>query len=305
MRWNNALQKQLNVQYPIIQAPMLGVTSPAMAANVSNAGALGSLPVGGMSPADTRKRIEAVQKQTDKPFAVNLFTYAIPDPLPMEAVAPMQEFLRELAQQEGVSIPPIALHRDRFPTYEEQIDCLLELRVPIVSFTFGIPDEAFLQKLKQANVYLIGTATSPQEAVLLERAGVDAVVAQGIEAGGHRGSFLSPEPLPEIGSMSLISEVVDQVAVPVIAAGGIVDGRGIVAAKVLGALGFQIGSLFLRSPESEAPAPYQDAIRQADSTASQLTRTFTGRWARGIRNAFMRRWSTATYLFRSIQFKWP
>jgi nitronate monooxygenase len=287
MNWNNTLKEQLNIQYPVIQAPMLGITTPAMVAQVSNAGGLGSLPVGGLSADATLQLITATKALTHRPFAVNLFVHELPTEDHTSTIAPMQSLLGQLAASHGISQDGLTKEETTYYTYHQQIAVLLAQQIRIVSFTFGIPDDASIAQLKSAGVYLIGTATCVEEAVLLESKGIDAIVAQGIEAGGHRGSFLPQSPLPQIGSMALIPLIADRVAVPVIAAGAIADGRSILAAKVLGAKGFQPGSIFLRSPESKASPAQKDATRNSKDISTQVTNTFTGRWARGITNSFM------------------
>lgn len=286
MNWSSILKDQLKVQYPVIQAPMLGVTTPAMVAGVSNAGGLGSLPIGGLSKHESSQLIAATRQLTDQPFAVNLFVHSLPANATAE-ISAMKTLLTTIAGKYGISDEALINEGEQFYTYHDQLLLLLEQQVRIVSFTFGIPDDASIRLLKDAGVYLIGTATCVEEALLLELKGINAIVAQGIEAGGHRGSFLPGAPLPQIGSMALIPEIADRVSVPVIAAGAIADARSIIAAHVLGAQGVQPGSIFLRCTESKASQPYKDAVKHSQDTATQLTNAFTGRWARGIANDFM------------------
>lgn len=285
MIWNNQLTGLLKVQYPVIQAPMLGVTSPEMVAAVSNAGGLGSLPVGGLSPEKTRELIQKVKQLTDKSFAVNLFAHSIPEYDNNEAEA-MRFFLQQLKKEQAFSAEIPELESLKFYTYKEQIPVLIEENVPVVSFTFGIPDDASLVQLKQNGAMLIGTATCVDEAILLEQKGVDAITLQGIEAGGHRGSFLN-DTLPQVGLMALVPMTAKAVKVPLIASGAINSGATIKAAFALGAVGVQIGTAFISSTESVAIPAYKEALATAKDTASTLTRAFSGRWARGIHNAFM------------------
>ncbi|MET6996500.1 NAD(P)H-dependent flavin oxidoreductase [Chitinophaga defluvii] len=286
MNWSSILKDQLKVQYPVIQAPMLGVTTPAMVAGVSNAGGLGSLPIGGLSKEESSQLISATRRLTQQPFAVNLFMHTLPASTAAE-INTMKTLLTAIAGKYGINDEALISEEAPFYTYHDQLSLLLEQHVNIVSFTFGIPDDASIRLLKDAGVYLIGTATCVEEALILEQKGINAIVAQGIEAGGHRGSFLPGSPLPQVGSMALIPEITDHVSVPVIAAGAIADARSIMAAHILGAQGFQPGSIFLRCAESKAAQPYKDAVQRSRDTATQLTNVFTGRWARGISNDFM------------------
>ncbi|ACU63779.1 NAD(P)H-dependent flavin oxidoreductase [Chitinophaga pinensis] len=286
MEWKNELSALLNIDYPIIQAPMLGITTPEMVAAVAEKGGLGSLPVGGLSPDRTRELIRKTKSLTAKPFAVNLFTNGVPDYSRADAEA-MQDFLEAFSKENQLGFERLSLDALRFYSYKEQIDILIAEAIPVVSFTFGIPDAESMTALKQKGIVLVGTATSVQEAVLVEKAGADAVVAQGIEAGGHRGSFLDDEPLPMVGTFVLVPEIVAHVKIPVIAAGGIRGGSTIRAAFQLGAKAVQIGTAFIASQESLAIASYKTALPKAQVTDSALTRAFSGRWARGIRNQFM------------------
>ncbi len=287
MNWNNELTRLLDITYPLIQAPMLGITTPAMVAAAARCGTLGSLPVGGLSPQRTAELIRETKKLTDRPFAVNLFVYEIPAGTSEIAAIEMQQQLQALAQEAGLEYEHKMLSSFMHYSYREQVPVLLEEDIRIVSFTFGIPDEDTTRTLKEKGILLIGTATSVKEALLLQEQGSDIITAQGIEAGGHRGSFLDKEYLPGIGSMSLIPQVVDSVTCPVIAAGGIRDGRTARAAMMLDAQGLQIGSALLASEESMAISAYKAALQHMQDTDTILTRAFSGRWARGIRNIFM------------------
>ena len=273
------------IQYPIIQAPMLGVTSPAMVAAVSNNGGLGSLPVGGLSPEKTRQLIQETKSLTGKPFAVNLFAHDL-QPVNRNKALAMQEYLTQLGSKYGLTFDSPDPDTFTFYTYKDLIDILIAEEIKIVSFTFGILSNETISKLKAHGVVLIGTATSVKEAVLLEQAGVDAITAQGIEAGGHRGSFT--HPLPQVGLMALLPQMADAVAVPILASGAINDSRTIKAAFSLGASGVQIGTPFIASHESLAIPSYKNRLLFAADTDTQLTNTFSGRWARGITNAFIK-----------------
>ncbi|MBW8684971.1 NAD(P)H-dependent flavin oxidoreductase [Chitinophaga rhizophila] len=286
MEWNNELTAKLAITYPIIQAPMLGITTPEMVAAVSENGGLGSLPVGGLSPDSTQELIRKTKSLTNKPFAVNLFTNGVPEYNHADAEV-MLYFLEKFCQDHQLTFERQSLDALRFFSYTEQIEVLIQEDIPIVSFTFGIPDAPVMATLKKRGTFLIGTATSVKEATLVQQAGADAVVAQGIEAGGHRGTFLDEEPLPTIGTFVLVPAIAAHVDIPVIAAGGINSGRTIKAALTLGAQAAQIGTAFIASDESLAFPAYKTALTQAQATDTALTRAFSGRWARGIRNTFM------------------
>lgn len=286
MAYQNNLAKTLGIDYPFIQAPMLGVSTPEMAAAVSNAGGLGSVAVGGLSPDKTRELIVAIRALTNKPFAVNLFTHSIP-PVDAHAIDKMQDFLHSLCAKHHIPFAKQAPESFKHYTYKDQLQVLLDEHIRLISFTFGIPDAESIEALKANGALLMGTATSTKEAIMLQQSNIDMITAQGIEAGGHRGSFIDDEPLPQIGLVSLLPQVMAAVNLPVIAAGGISRGDVIHAMMQLGAEGVKVGTAFIASPESKAIPAYKAAVQQANDTATTLTRTFSGRWARGIRNAFM------------------
>ena len=285
MNWNNKLAALFNIKYPIVQAPMLGVTSPEMVAAVSNAGGLGSLPVGLLSPEKTRELIIKTKSLTVKPFAVNLFTHELPD-IDLIYANQIQEKLAEISERYGIKSEAVDLGKIRHFSYREQLDILISEEIKIVSFTFGVLEKVEIEKLHANEFVIIGTATSVREARYLEELGIDVITAQGIEAGGHRGTFFTDEPLPQIGLISLLPQIADAVDCPVLAAGGIMDGRTITAATILGASGVQVGSAFVGSDESLAIKKYREALVESKDTDTVLTRAFSGRWARGIRNTF-------------------
>lgn len=278
----------LHVTYPIVQAGMAGgPTTPELVAAVSNAGGLGSLGAGYMSAEQIRDAVRHVRGLTDQPFAVNLF---VPEPDRENQAAldtgEMADFLRpvrmELGLESGDATPP------RTPvSFEEQLAVVIEERVPVFSFTFGIPLESMLSDLRRRGIVVVGTATTVAEAELLETAGVDLIVAQGSEAGGHRGTFAADFAQALVGTLALVPQVVDRVHVPVIAAGGVMDGRGIAACLALGAQGVQMGSAFLPCAESGAHALHKEAVLNARDDATVVTDAFSGKPARGIRNAFI------------------
>lgn len=286
MNWQNIFTQATGISYPVIQAPMLGVTTPQMVAAISNAGGLGSLPVGGLSPARTRELIRETKKLTAKPFAVNLFTHALPEFNEQQAEE-MQQFLIGLAARNNLQFTPEPLTSFKFYTYQDQIEILIEEHINIISFTFGILDDESITRLKSSGTLLIGTATSLKEARILDNIGIDMIVAQGIEAGGHRGSFIEDEPLPQTGLMSLLIQITDHIQKPVIAAGGMCNGKSINAALKLGAVAVQPGTIFVASDESLAIPAYKLILQKTTDTDSVLTRAFSGRWARGIRNQML------------------
>lgn len=229
--------------------------------------------------------MEAVRRATDRPFAVNLFAPTADPDHPGEAAA-MLNFLSPWYAKFGLASPQLP-DRPSEP-FELLIDLLVELRPPVVSFTFGLLPANAIHAFKSQNIFTIGTATTVQEAVLLETSGVNAVVVQGVEAGGHRGSFAATRGSGMVGLMALLPQVVDAVRVPVIASGGIMDGRGIVAALALGAIAVQMGTAFLLTLESGAPKCYKDRILASDDESTILTSAFSGRMAKGIENGFIK-----------------
>jgi nitronate monooxygenase len=281
------LPQLLSVTYPIIQAPMLGVTTPAMVAAVANTGGLGSLPIGGLSPAKASELIRATKSKTGKPFSVNLFAHDTTIPADPDAIEHMLDLLETIYKDYAIPFSRPALTNFRFYSFQDQLDVLLHEQIPVVSFTFGLLEPELVAQFKRRGTTVIGTATSVQEAILLEDLGVDAVVAQGTEAGGHRGSFLANDTLPQIGLLSLLPQVVDAISRPVIAAGGLSDAKTVKAAFMLGAAGVQLGSFFLATDESAASEAYKTAVLTSIDTSTSLTRAFSGRWARGVRNRFM------------------
>lgn len=297
---SNAIIDRLQIQYPIIQAGMAGgATTPELVAAVSNAGGLGTLGAGYMSPEQMRAAIRAIKQMTGNPFAINLF---IPEPPEIDGeisntvMNQLQQIEREI-RGEGQEVKDTLCSADSYffdeksyrSTFHEQIQVVVEENVPVLSFTFGILDDLYIRQLKEAGITLIGTATHVEEAVSLEAAGIDMIVAQGSEAGGHRGTFAGDPYSSLIGTMALVPLIVDHIAKPVIAAGGIMDGRGIAAAMALGAQAAQLGSAFLLCKESGAHPAYQAAIRSSDERSTIVTRTISGKPARGIRNELIHR----------------
>jgi len=286
MQWTNNLTQTLGITYPFIQAPMLNVTTPAMVAAISNAGALGSLPVGGLQPAKILQLIQETKAQTNKPFAVNLFVNDIPTSANQETWNAMQNIIEQFAQQYNLPFKKQPLPSLQLISYKDQLEVLLQEKITIVSFTFGILDDYAINILHNNNVQLIGTATSVGEACLLSDKGIDMICVQGIEAGGHRGTFLH-EDLPQIGLMALLPQVVNAVNKPVIAAGAIAEGKSLKAAMMLGAQGVQVGSAFIACKESAANSTYKNNVLQTTADSTTVTRAYTGRWMRCIKNDFI------------------
>jgi len=284
------MTKLLKIKYPIIQAPMAGgVTTSKLVAEVSNSGGLGMIGAGYMTPIQIRDQIQEIKHLTSSPFGINLFVpnaFDVTDEEVMSAnqtLHPIRERLN-LPQPDSIEIPKFDHVNE---TFMEQIKVVIEEKVPICSFTFGIPSREVMIQLKQSNIILMGTATTVKEAVENENAGMDIVVVQGSEAGGHRGNFIESDQESLVGLMSLIPQVVDHVSIPIISAGGIMDGRGLMASLCLGAQGVQMGTAFLTCIESGAHQLHKDAILNSDEDSTVLTRSFSGRWARGLKNQFI------------------
>jgi len=283
--------EMLGLQHPIIQAPLAGGgDTPALVAAVSEAGALGSIGATYLTPQQILETCAAVRARTAHPFAINLF---VPDgPLPDDvatgvAIARVASFYEELGLPRPE--PPPRVVRD----FDAQLDAALDGGASVFSFTFGLLPSSAAQKVKGRRLTLAGTATTVDEAIALQRAGVDFIVAQGSEAGGHRGSFAEPVDHAAfergmIGTLALVPQLVDAVRVPIVASGGIMDGRGIAAALALGASGAQLGTAFLTCEEAGVPEAYKQAIMDAHEDQTRITRAFSGRPARGIVNRFMR-----------------
>nr|WP_315593073.1 nitronate monooxygenase [uncultured Cupriavidus sp.] len=271
---------------PIIQAPMAGVSTPALAAAVSNAGGLGSLGVGAMDAAAARKAIQDTRALSSGPLNVNLFCH-VPAQADSERESAWLGYLASVFAEFGAT-PPASLREiyQSFQTDEAMLQMLVEEKPAVVSFHFGLPDAHKIQALHDAGIYLMASATSLAEARQIEAAGVDAIVAQGIEAGGHRGVF-DPKQLDEgLGTMALVRVLARQTTLPVIASGGIMDGAGIAAALALGAQAAQMGTAFVACPETSADAAYRTTLTSGQTPPTTLTQAISGRAARGFTNRF-------------------
>ena len=284
------LLKSLRV--PVVQAPMAGVTTPRLVIAGCAAGALGSLAGSFMNADLLSQSIDEIRKHTNAPFAVNLFAV---DPLNLSS----EEAKRRIANaRNNVAKYYTALGIEQPkeiklpPTFTSQIEVVIEKKVPVFSFCFGNLDTSMVQKLKENGTLVVGTATCVEEAILLEKSGVDAVIAQGGDAGGHRGGFL--QHAQDVGTFSLVPQVVDNVSVPVIAAGGIMDGRGVAAALHLGAAAAQMGTAFLTSVDSDANPLHKERVLSAKDVDTAVSKVYSGRPARGLRNTIMDELTGAT-----------
>jgi nitronate monooxygenase len=282
----NALLQKLGIRLPIVQAPMAGVSTPEMAAAVSNAGGLGSIGVGAVDAETARQMITAVRASTDRPFNVNVFTHR-----PATVDAPRhQAWIDRLTPyfMEFQTAPPTELQEiyKSFVADDAMLAMLIAERPAVASFHFGLPSAAKIDALHAAGIVLLATATSVDEAKQIEAVGIDAVVAQGFEAGGHRGVFDPDAPDDCLGTIALTRLLVRSVKIPVIAAGGIMDGTGIAAVMRLGASAAQLGTAFVACSESSADAGYRAALLGDASRHTVMTRAISGRPARSIVNRF-------------------
>ncbi len=285
MALQNDLTRRLGIEHPIIQAPMAGgTTTPELVAAVSNSGGLGSIGAGYMAPDAIAEAIDRTRALTNRPFAVNLFipgAFSLNTDAIEQANARLDRFRDELAIERPE--PPTRYA----PPFDDQFEVVAQAGVAVFSFTFGQLDAARIARLQAAGTVVIGTATTVAEARALANEGVDMIVAQGSEAGGHRGTFLGTFEQALIGTMALVPQVVDAVDVPVIASGGIMDGRGLAAATALGAQAAQMGSAFLTCRESGAKPAHKKALLDAGDRATVVTRAFSGKPARGLANRFI------------------
>jgi nitronate monooxygenase len=278
------LTELLGIACPIVQAPMAGFSTPALAAAVSNAGGLGSLGSALFDPEQLRAGLRDLRAATNRPVNANFFVHAPPTEDPARR-ARMQARLRPYYDELGIALPDPAPAPP--PPFEDvHLEVVLSERPGVVSFHYGLPKATHLEALREAGIRVLSSATTAEEARWLEAQGVAAVIAQGYEAGGHRGTFRTPLEAARIGTMALVPQVVDAVACPVIAAGGIMDGRGIAAALTLGASGVQLGTAFLGCPEASVSPLHRAALR-ASEHGTRMTRMFTGKPARVLANRYV------------------
>jgi nitronate monooxygenase len=281
------LQELLGIDLPVIQAPMAGSQGSALAIAVANAGGLGSLPCAMLDPDALRVELSTIAASTTKPVNVNFFCHVQPE-RDLERERIWRDTLRPYYEEYGIDPAEVAAGPSRAPFSENAAEVLAEFRPAVVSFHFGLPSAALLARVRSWGAKVLSTATTVDEAVWLEAHGVDAVIAQGVEAGGHRGMFLSTDASEQVGTFALVPQVVDAVAIPVIAAGGIADARGVAAAMALGASAVQVGTAYLLCPEATTTAVHRDALQSDAARVTALTNLITGRPARGIVNRLMR-----------------
>jgi nitronate monooxygenase len=275
------------IELPIVQAPMAGPVFADMVVAVAKAGGLGSLPCATMDAAQIRKELEDVRRRTTRPINVNFFCHEPPAADPAREKA-WRNRLRPYYLELGIDPDAPVPTSNRTPFDDELCTLVEEFRPEVVSFHFGLPPSPLLDRVKAAGARILSSATTVDEARWLEDRGCDAIIAQGVEAGGHRGNFLVDGIATQVGTIALVPQIVDTVKVPVIAAGGISDARGIVAALALGASAVQLGTAYLFTPEARVSAPHRAALRSETAGETALTNLFTGRPARGIVNRLMR-----------------
>ncbi|HWK75039.1 MAG TPA: nitronate monooxygenase [Povalibacter sp.] len=281
------LQSLLNIEYPIIQAPMAGVQGSALALAVCNAGGLGSLPCATLGSDALVREMTTLKAGTTQPFNVNFFCHTPPIPDP-EREARWRAVLAPYYAELGVDMDSIQAGPGRTPFDQAAADVLDDIRPAVVSFHFGLPSAQLLERVRATGARILSCATTVAEARWLEANGVDAVIAQGLEAGGHRGTFLHEAPGTQMETLALLREIVDRVRVPVIAAGGIADAGAVAAALALGAAGVQVGTAYLLCPEATTSAVHRTALKSAAARSTVLTNVFTGRAARGIVNRIVK-----------------
>jgi nitronate monooxygenase len=281
---NRRLSKLIGIEHPIIQAPMAGSATPELAAEVSNAGGLGSLGCAEMSAERLEATVKRLRVLTNRPFNLNFFAHPAPAVTQADFVRTCER-LRPYYREQSLSLPTSFPRCE--PGFDEtKLQLVLELRPSVVSFHFGLAEPSAVARLKKAKIVILSTATTVAEAKFLASSGVDAIIAQGYEAGGHRGSHQPREPGDGVGLMSLLPQVVDAVDQPVIAAGGIADGRGIAAAFALGGSGVQMGTAFLSCPEAATDQARRNMLRTAQDTDTMMTDAFSGRAARAVRSRY-------------------
>ncbi len=286
MKLPTELMQKLGIHHPIVLGPMMGVGTPEMVAAVTNLGGLGSFAASALNGDGIRTIVASIREKTQGPFNINLFVQETLQPTEPELQKAFV-LLNPIRAKLGLApATPLAAYCEDF---RAQLEVLIELKLPVVSFTFGLLEAESVERLHRAGSVVIGTATNLAEAHAWKDNGADIICALGSEAGGHRGTFIGSYDSSMIGTMALVPQIVDGVGLPVIAAGGIMDGRGIAAALALGAQAAQMGTAFLVTKEAGAHSSWKERIRGACDTSTRTTKTFTGRAARGIINEFMQR----------------
>ncbi len=281
------LHELLGTELPIIQAPMAGAQGTALAVAVCNAGGLGSLPCAMLSIDVMRRELATIKTRTSKPFNVNFFCHASPT-TDTEREATWRARLSEYYRAFGIDPGTIPVGPSRAPFNAEAAELLAEFSPAVVSFHFGLPSAELLARVKAIGAKILSSATTVDEAQWLEAHGADGIIAQGLEAGGHRGQFLSDDLTTQVGTLALVPQIVQKVRIPVIAAGGIADSKGVAAALTLGAAAVQVGTAYLLCPEATTSAVHRAALKSEAARHTALTNLFTGRPARGIVNRLMR-----------------
>jgi nitronate monooxygenase len=277
----------LGIELPIIQAPMAGANGSAMVIAASNAGGLGSMPAALLTIEQLREELKTIRQHSQRPFNINYFCHQPPAPDEQRArdwKNLLEPYYRELGADFDAPTPV----SNRAPFDVAACEVVEEFRPEVVSFHFGLPEKSLLDRVKATGAKILSSATTVEEAIWLEQHGCDAIIAMGYEAGGHRGMFLSDDLSSQVGTLALVPQIVDAVKVPVIAAGGISDARGVAAAFMLGASAVQVGTAYLFTPEAKVSASHYKALRTAKESETAVTNLFTGRPARGILNRVMR-----------------
>ncbi|MFZ4930991.1 NAD(P)H-dependent flavin oxidoreductase [Chryseobacterium sp. Mn2064] len=297
MFWSDTISKKLGIEYPVIQAPMFGVSTTEMVAAATRAGCLGSLALADLSADQTVALIRETKKLTHKPFAANIFVHNISEITAAlkEKFLKTKQFIEQLALDHHIEVKLPDLEEIKVNSYHEQVEAIIQEQCKIVSFTFGNLDDESILKLKESGATLIGTCTSMKEAQILEKSGIDIICVQGIEAGGHRGTF-DGDHILQIGGLSLLSHIYDHVNVPLIYAGGIYNAKTLRAVKDLGAQGFQVGNLLLASQESALLSFEKERLQHVKEEDILLTKSFSGRYARGINNKYIQAVEGSEYI---------
>ncbi len=277
----------LGIELPIIQAPMAGATGAAMVIAASNAGGLGSMPAALLSTDQLREELKVIRAQTQRPINVNFFCHQ-PPVADEQGARDWKNLLEPYYSELGVDFDAPTPVSNRSPFDNATCEVVEALRPQVVSFHFGLPEKSLLDRVKATGAKVLSSATTVEEAIWLEQHGCDAIIAMGNEAGGHRGMFLSDDLSSQVGTFALVPQIVDAVKIPVIAAGGISDARGVAAAFMLGASAVQVGTAYLFTPEAKVSASHHKALRTARESDTVVTNLFTGRPARGILNRVMR-----------------
>ncbi|MGX1086241.1 NAD(P)H-dependent flavin oxidoreductase [Pseudomonas sp. AP3_22 TE3818] len=277
----------LGIELPIIQGPMAGATNSSMVIAACNAGGLGSMPAAMLSIDQLREELKTIRQHTQRPINVNFFCHQPPTPDEQRA-QDWKNLLQPYYQELGADFAAPTPVSNRAPFDDAACQVIEEFRPEVVSFHFGLPEKSLLDRVKATGAKVLSSATTVAEAVWLEQHGCDAIIAMGFEAGGHRGMFLSDDLSSQVGTFALVPQVVDAVKVPVIAAGGIADARGVAAAFMLGASAVQVGTAYLFTPEAKVSPSHHKALRTAKESETAVTNVFTGRPARGILNRVMR-----------------